>query len=119
MISESLKKASLEILILAMLNNDDMYPYQIVQNLIAKSDSKYTIIAGVAYPVLYRMQDKGYITCREEKTGKRRTVHIYHLEEAGREYLREQCGDFFEVADLIKAILNEKGGRENWFKAKM
>lgn len=117
MISESLKKASLEILILAMLNNQDMYPYQMVQSLKARSDSRYSMIAGVAYPVLYRMQDKGFISCREEKVGKRRMVHIYHLEEPGREYLRVQYKDFFAVSDLIKEILDE-GGHENGLKSK-
>jgi len=113
-ISESLKKASLEILVLAMLSNEDRYPYQMVQDIIAKSGSRYPLVAGVAYPVLYRMEDKGYISCREEKIGKRRTIHMYHLEDSGRAYLREQCEDFFGVTDLIRAILNEKGEDKDW-----
>jgi len=107
-ISESLKKASLEILVLAMLNNEDTYPYQMVQTLKAESDTKYSLVAGVIYPTLYRLQDKGYVTCRVEQVGKRRLVHVYHLEDAGREYLREQYENFLVVSNLIQSMMNKR-----------
>lgn len=115
MIPESLKKATLEILILALLSKSDMYPYQMVLE-INRSNPEYSLIAGVAYPVLYRLQDKGFISCRTEKVGERRTVNIYHMEPSGQEYLRDQSRMFFSVAELISRFMADEGGDTNGSK---
>ena len=95
-LSEGVKRGTVELLILTLLQNQDMYGYQLAQELASRSKNLYTLQEGTMYPTLYRLVEKGAITDRQEKVGKRKTRVYYHLEESGRAYLealrKEYCG---------------------------
>lgn len=96
-ISEGLKRGTIEIMLLNLLQNEDMYGYQLCQQLEEKSRGLYILQEGSLYPPLYRMLDKGYISDRTERVGKRRTRVYYHLEPSGREYLEELKKEYFSL----------------------
>ena len=58
-ISENLKKGTSELLILYLLQNDDMYGYQIAQELKVRSGEQFVMPEGSLYPTLYRLIEKG------------------------------------------------------------
>lgn len=88
-ISENLKRGTIELILLTLLNEQDMYGYQLSQEMEQRSDSLFVIQEGSMYPILYRMMDKGFISSRQELVGKRRVRVYYHIEPAGIEYLSE------------------------------
>lgn len=88
-ISEGLKRGTIEIMLLTLLKDEDMYGYQLCQELENRSKGLFCLPEGSLYPSLYRMVDRGYITDRKEIVGKRRTRVYYHIEIAGLEYLEE------------------------------
>ena len=108
-ISESLKKASLEILLLALLRQRDMYAYEMSMEIARRSEGKYRIITPVVYPVLQRLEGKGFVSSRESVTAENRRTNIYHLEKPGTDYLEEQRSDFSFVHDLIATFLVSGG----------
>ena len=87
-LSEGYKRGTVELLILTLLQDEDMYGYQISQELETRSRGLYTLQESSMYPTLYRLVDKKLITDRQEKVGKRRTRVYYHLEEEGKKYLQ-------------------------------
>lgn len=95
-LSEGIKRGTVELLILTLLKEQDMYGYQLSQELASRSKGLYTMQESTMYPTLYRLVEKGVITDRQEKVGKRRTRVYYHLEKEGEEYLdglrKEYCG---------------------------
>ena len=51
------------------------------------------------YPILYKLQDQGYISDRQVKVGKRQTRVYYHLEPAGKEYLSQLTHDYYQMVN--------------------
>ena len=86
-LSEGIKRGTVELLILTLLKDQDMYGYQLSQELANRSNGLYTLQESSMYPTLYRLVEKGMITDRREQVGKRKIRVYYHLEETGREYL--------------------------------
>ncbi len=102
---DNIKKGMNELLILALLNQEDMYGYQIAQTLAQKSNQIYTVSEGSLYPILYRLSQAGYISERVVLV-KRRSRVYYHLEESGQIYFeqcrKEYCMLTSSIADLLK-----------------
>ena len=106
----SLKKATIEMLLLKLLSEEDMYGYQLSQELKKRSLEKYVILEGSMYPILYRLTEKKYISFYEKKVGKRQTRVYYHLEDIGKEYYEEMRNDYEKYVKLINFLLSSKGG---------
>lgn len=105
-IQENLKRGMTELLILHLLNKEDMYGYQLIQELEQRSGGKFTLKEGTMYPSLYRMIEKGFISDRKELAGKRRTRVYYHIEESGKKYYETIYREFVSVFDGVQKILN-------------
>lgn len=114
-IADGLKRGTIEIMLLSLLSGKDMYGYDICREIEEKSNGLYIVTEGSLYPVLYRMLDKGYISDRSEKVGKRRTRVYYHIEAAGREYLKEIKREYFSLHEGIMLIIDgtDTGGNQN------
>ena len=105
-IQEKLKRASLEMLILRLLSEEDMYGYQLKTEITERSCGCIALTEGVLYPPLYRMIQKGYISERKETVCKRRVRVYYHLEEAGKEYLNILIEEYEKYSKGVKMVLN-------------
>ena len=99
------KKGSIEMLTLLMLQEGDIYGYQLIQMLSDRSGGKLTVQEGSLYPLLYRMVDSGYISGRdvtvETRHGRRRNRVLYHLEPSGRVRLSDLKAEFDQVQEGI------------------
>lgn len=96
-ISEGLKRGTIEIMLLCLLREEDMYGYQLCQKIEEKSHGLFVLQEGSLYPPLYRMLERGLISDRIEHVGKRRTRVYYHLEQIGEEYLKEIINEYLSL----------------------
>ena len=106
----TLKKATIEMLLLNLLKEQDMYGYQLSQELKKRSSGLYPILEGSMYPILYRLNDSGYISFFEKKVGRRQTRIYYHLEDNGLMYLDNLQTSFQQYVNLIQFLLTSKEG---------
>lgn len=60
------------------------------------------------YPILYRLNDSGYISFFEKKVGRRQTRIYYHLEDNGLMYLDNLQTSFQQYVNLIQFLLTSK-----------
>jgi PadR family transcriptional regulator PadR len=82
--SAELKKGSVELLVLALLERRERHGYDIGKLIEARSDGALTFQVSTLYPVLARMEERGWIRGRwVEKAGQRRRRY-YRLTESGR-----------------------------------
>ena len=95
-----------------ILNQQDMYGYQICQTLAEKSNHVYTVSEGSLYPILYRLSQAGYISERVELV-KRRSRVYYHLEEPGQIYFHQCMKEYRMLTSSIADILGETDERDN------
>ena len=113
-IRDNFKKGSVEMVILILLNENDMYGYSLSQEIAKRSDNIIVIPEGSMYPTLYRLVDNGYISDYRELVGKRLTRVYYHIEPAGKERLIALKEEYALVNKGIQRIFDaELGGSKS------
>lgn len=86
-IEENVRSGLVELLILHLLTEEDMYGYQIRQELARRTDGAFIMKEGSLYGPLYRMSERKLISSHKEMAGEKRFRNYYHIEPAGRQYL--------------------------------
>ena len=85
-----LKKGSAELLILSLLEFHARHGYEISKLIEQRSDGALSFRVASLYPLLYRLEKRGWICGKwVEKAGQRRRRY-YRLTEQGRKTLAEQ-----------------------------
>ncbi len=114
-IEENLKRGTLEMLILKMLQQNDMYGYQMINEMNALGKGLINIKEGSLYGPLYRLIEKEAISEKKVLVGKRRTRVYYHIEPAGIEYLNTMVDIYTKIIAGVDLIMNgneEKNANE-------
>lgn len=106
-------KSIIEMLALFLLQEEDLYAYDIMKKIRALSEDALAVQGGSLYPILYKLTEKGYITDRIEVIGKRQRMSrvYYHLTALGREYLQSLIADNELIQRGIQSVFQnaEKG----------
>lgn len=102
------KRGAVELVMLSLLQEQDMYGYQMTQEMAKRSGKKFYVQEAAKYTILYRLQDKGYISSRTVPMGKRPRIY-YHLEPAGEEYLQTLKNSYFTITSGVFDILRVTG----------
>ncbi|MBQ7117571.1 MAG: helix-turn-helix transcriptional regulator [Clostridia bacterium] len=110
--TENFKRGCTELVALYLLSKEDMYGYQMTTIMDETSEGRFTMLEGSLYLILYRLVEAGYITTYTKLVGKKRTRRYYHLEEAGREYLKKITHEYDEV-NLGIALLLDRNKETN------
>ena len=96
-----LKKASAELLILSLIEHRPRHGYEISKLIEQRSEGVLKFNVASFYPLLYRLEKRGFISGRwVEKTGQRRRRY-YQLTAQGKTVLKEQRSSW---ADFVNAI---------------
>lgn len=105
----SFQRGVLSLVILSLLNKEDMYGYQLLQETQKVSENRIITQEGSLYPVLYKLLEQGYISDKKVQVGKRMTRIYYHLEPTGISQLNELLHEFQELTLGIQLITQECG----------
>jgi PadR family transcriptional regulator, regulatory protein PadR len=96
-----LKKGSAELLILSLIEHRPRHGYEINKLIEERSDGILKFNVASFYPLLYRLEKRGFISGRwVEKAGQRRRRY-YQLTAQGKAILKEQRSSW---ADFVNAI---------------
>ena len=104
-VSDNVKRGTIELLVLTLLDSRDMYGYEIRQFLDDRTQGAFKLKEGSLYGPLYRMSSRNLVSSHKEMAGEKRFRMYYHIEPAGVEYLKYGK----EQIDLVF------GGVENLF----
>jgi len=63
-IERELKRGSLELIVLHLLNGREAYGYEIVSELTSRTNGSLEVTDGTLYPVLYRLERAGLVAVR-------------------------------------------------------
>ena len=109
MFSREMKKGSIELLILALLEARPRHGYEIGKLIESRSNGQLTFRIHSLYPTLCRMEDRGHIRSRwVEKKGARRR-RFYRLTASGRGVLAEQKENWKQYAAAINRVIGTTG----------
>lgn len=98
----------MEMLLLKILEEKDCYGYEIVQSIKKLSNDNIKLQEGTMYPILYKLEEKNYISSQRVLVGKRLSRVYYHLETKGKEYLQEIYDDYKNMLTVINNIMEGK-----------
>ena len=105
-IEENVRSGLVELLILHMLSEEDMYGYRIKQELKKRTGEAFVMKEGSLYGPLYRMYRRGLISSHKEPIGEKRFRNYYHIEPAGEEYLAYGKKEIDRVFRGVKDLLS-------------
>ncbi|MFC1545632.1 PadR family transcriptional regulator [Gemmatimonadota bacterium] len=105
MFTPDLKKGSIELLILSLLEHQARHGYEIGKMIRTLSDDRLSFSASSLYPTLYAMEEKGWLKGRwVEKEGQRRRC-FYSLTADGRKALEASRSTWREYISAVNAIV--------------
>lgn len=104
-IDKSLLTGSTTMLILKLLDEKDMYGYQIIEELRKKSNNVFELKAGTLYPLLHTLEQKDMLTSYEENADNARVRKYYSITKAGRKYLKERKEEWKIYTVAVNNIL--------------
>ena len=106
--TDSLKKGSAEMLILAQVESRERHGYDIAQMIERESGGTLTFYAASLYPLLYRLEKREWITGRWMLSNGRRR-RMYRLTPAGKKMLTAQRSRWRAFARAINKLAIGRG----------
>lgn len=100
------KMGTVEMIVLFLLEKEDLYGYQLSLLIEKLSCGNLTVTESTLYPTLYKLLDNKMISDWEVPVGKRRVRVYYHLEELGKQRLRDLLEDYQQITVGISQILS-------------
>lgn len=101
------RRGIMQLVILSLLSKEDMYGYQLVQETIARSGGRIVTQEGSLYPVLYKLQEQGFISDRKVLVGKRMTRVYYHIEDAGLAQLEKLTEEYNAISTGLRMLMED------------
>jgi PadR family transcriptional regulator len=99
-----LKKGSAELMVLAVVEDQPRHGYDIARRIDESSDGLLRFHVASLYPMLYRMERRGWIAGRWiEKTGQRRRRY-YRITPAGRKVLAAQRREWQTLMSALDRV---------------
>ncbi len=99
------KRATSPLIVLQLLKDQVMYGYQISQAMQKQSDGRYTI--AVLYPILYRLEEQGYIRVDHTEVINNRARGYYAITEEGTAYLERALQEYRELHEAFVRIMGK------------
>lgn len=104
-----LKKGALEILVLQLLSKERMYGYQMIMEMKTRSHGLFEMKEGTLYPILYRLEDDGFIKSEwSEPKDKEVSRKYYVITVSGIEVLKELKQLWKEFSTTVNLMLGDE-----------
>lgn len=104
--SESIQGSSLDMLLLSVLKDKDMYGYEVIQKIKELSNNLFVLKTGTIYPLLHSLEKDGYIISYEKNIKDDRIRKFYHITNEGRKYLDYKIEQWRNYTESVNIVLN-------------
>ena len=104
MIERELVAASTEPLILSLLTQGESYGYELIQEIKQLSGDQIQWTDGMLYPVLHRMEDRGWIKSRWVEIENGRKRKYYSIKKGGHQALKEKREQWTVISSVLGGL---------------
>lgn len=108
-IDKALLSGNTTMLILKLLENKDMYGYQMIEVLSKKSDNTFNLKAGTLYPILHSMENEGVVSSYDDNADSARVRKYYHLSNKGKKLLMDKQSEWTAYSKAVNKVLRGGG----------
>jgi len=102
---KSLFAAGSTMMILKLLEQEDLYGYQMIEELSRRSDRTFELKTGTLYPLLHGLEEKGLISAYEKNEATQRPRRYYHLTDRGRRLLADKQTEWTAYTEAVRRVL--------------
>ena len=110
MLDRELKKGSAELLILSLVEHEPRHGYELSKLIDSRSNGAIRFHVASLYPLLYRLEKRGWIEGRWVEKANQRRRRYYRLTAEGRRTLAAQRRNWREFVDAIARITEVQHG---------
>ncbi len=104
-IDKNLIGGSAILLVLTLLDEKDMYGYQIIKEIEQRSDQTFQFKEGSLYPVLHKLLNKGYVKSYMSKGETGRNRKYYQITKMGQLQLTEQKEQWEKFTQSVNKVI--------------
>ncbi len=106
-LEKQLKKGVISIIVLTLIKQNDLYGYDVLKQMEIESDGYFKLKEGTVYPVLYRLEDYGYIESYWQRPETDRGVprKYYRITDSGKRALKSYQDEWRAFIGATKKIL--------------
>ena len=102
-----LRRGSLELIVMHLLSAGEAYGYEIVTKLAERTNGSLGVTDGTLYPVLYRLENAGFVTIRWETPQRGVPRKYYRLTETGRVELERMTREWTAFSDAMTRLIRQ------------
>lgn len=103
-VDKALISGSMTMLLLSLLDEKDMYGYEMIDTLRKKSCNVFELKAGTLYPLLHGLEGKGLLSAYEQECGGKIRKY-YSITKAGRGVLQTKKEEWNEYQAAVINVL--------------
>lgn len=101
---KSLVSGSMTMLVLSLLDEKDMYGYEMIDNLRKKSRNVFELKAGTLYPLLHALEEKRFVTVYEKEVGGKCRKY-YSITKDGKKALKSKKEEWNVYAGAVSQVI--------------
>lgn len=104
-LDKSFVNGSIPLLVMKLLEEKDLYGYQMIEEIRLQSADALHLKAGTLYPLLHGMKEKGFVTAYEQAAVNGKSRRYYHLTDQGRTALQEKEASWKTYVRVVGQVL--------------
>jgi PadR family transcriptional regulator, regulatory protein PadR len=105
MFNRELVKGSTSLIVLQLLNERDMYGYELVKELDKRSEHHLQVKEGTLYPALHKLEKQEYIECYWQEQPKGPARKYYRITQAGKDVLKAKMKEWKEFVRVMNQVI--------------
>jgi PadR family transcriptional regulator PadR len=106
---EQLKKGMTELALLYLINEVQTYGYNIIKELERRTTGYFKLKGGTIYPALRRLEIKGLVKSRRQRTTLRQSRKYYQITEKGKQFLANRLADWRDFSAAVTMLMGISG----------
>ncbi|MCA0972578.1 PadR family transcriptional regulator [Halobacillus litoralis] len=107
MFNRELVKGSTSLLVLQLLNDRDMYGYELVKEMDRRSDHNFQVKEGTLYPALHKLEKQGYVSHYWHEQEKGPARKYYQVTTEGQKMLEERTSEWHRYVQVMNKLMGK------------
>ena len=103
-IDKSLMAGSTTLLVLSLLKDEEMYGYQMITELVRRSDRTFELKEGTLYPILHMLEAEKMVVSQEKTAETGRMRKYYQITQKGLKSLEEKKEEWRFFTEKVNAV---------------
>lgn len=109
MVAPEIKRGTAELAVLSVLETGSLHGYEIARRIDQQTRGELRFTLASLYPLLYRMEQRGWIRGNWETSGSGRRRRVYRLTASGKKKLsplRQEWNELFRALRRLAKVTN-------------